>query len=213
SAYSWNVLSFRGPGYTTQLFFDKSTLGIKEWGGNAAALTTNAGNPWYKVVLTHGDMNIANGAVIFGGKTHDASTEIMQDAAMLFWDNANKRLGIGTNAPNSTLEVDGSIAESLTIVNSSTTLNATMSTVVVRRTGSGTANITVTFPLASTCPGRIYTIIKDYTGGVSGNLTFAFTSPDNPGFSKTYGNATGVIRFMSVGTKWARIGYEDNSVF
>jgi hypothetical protein len=214
SAYSWNVLSFRGPGYTTQLFFDKSTLGIKEWGGNASPLTTSADNPWYKVVLTHGDLNIANGAVIFGGKTHDASTEVMQDATRFFWDNTNKRLGVGTNAPTSTLEVDGSIAEGLTVLTSSTTLNETMSTVVVRRTGGGAGNITITLPAASTCPGRIYTIIKDYTGTATGNLVLAFTSPDNPAFTKTFGQTPGVaIRLMSVGTKWAKITTTTAEVF
>ncbi|MCK7557515.1 hypothetical protein MKQ70_21920 [Chitinophaga sedimenti] len=212
-AYSWNVLSFRGGGYTTQLYFDKSTLAVKEWGGNTATLTSNADNPWYKVVLVHGNTNIDVGAIPFGGKTTDASSEVMQDASRLFWNNTNKRLGVGTNAPNSTMQVNGSIAETLTIVNSNTTLTESINTLVVRRTGSGTANITVTVPSASTCPGRIYTIIKDYTGGVSGNLILSFASGETPGFQTSYGNSAVIIKLMSVGTKWARVSYVDNGVF
>ncbi|UYQ91937.1 hypothetical protein MKQ68_17775 [Chitinophaga horti] len=213
SAYSWNVLSFRGAGYTTQLYFDKSTLAVKEWGGNAATLTTNAENPWYKVLMVHGSTDIANGSILFGGKTENASAEAMQDNSRLFWNNTSKRLGIGTNTPNSTMQIAGSIAETLTIVNSNTTLTEAMNTLVVRRNGGGTANITVTIPQASTCPGRVYTIIKDYTGGASGNMNLSFASGEGPSFSTSYGNGAVVIKLMSVGNKWARVLYVDNGVF
>jgi hypothetical protein len=109
-AYAWSVLSFQmqsgASAFTTQLYFDKNTLALKEWGG-VSTLTSNAGNPWYKVVTTHGDNSFTDGGIIFAGKTSDASTEVRQDADNLFWDNTNKELGIGTNAPAAKLDVDG----------------------------------------------------------------------------------------------------------
>lgn len=43
------------------------------------------------------------GGVVFGG----ASGDPFQDSAALFWDNTNKRLGIGTASPSASLEVTG----------------------------------------------------------------------------------------------------------
>lgn len=105
TANAWSVLSFRNVNFTTQLYFDKNTLALKEWGGNAAPLTTNADNPWYKVVVTHGDNIFTDGGVMFAQKTTDASAELKQDYANFFWDYTNKKLGLGTNAPANTLDV------------------------------------------------------------------------------------------------------------
>ncbi len=43
------------------------------------------------------------GAVLF----ENSSNQLSEDAANLFWDNSNNRLGIGTNGPGDTLEVFG----------------------------------------------------------------------------------------------------------
>ncbi|WP_212002647.1 hypothetical protein [Chitinophaga sp. HK235] len=107
SAWAWSVLAFKSGNYTTQLYFDKNTLALREWQGGQAPLAANAGNPWYKVVTTHGDNTIPVGAIPFGYRTSDASTEISQDANNLFWDNTNKELGIGTNSPAANLDVNG----------------------------------------------------------------------------------------------------------
>ncbi|GAA0555054.1 hypothetical protein [Chitinophaga japonensis] len=112
SAHAWSVLAFQNGTYTTQLYFDKNNLALREWNGNTAPLTPDAGNPWYKVVTTHGDNAFTDGGLIFAGKTSDANTEVRQDAANLFWDNTNKRLGIGVNTPNNKLEIGGTVAAS-----------------------------------------------------------------------------------------------------
>ena len=66
-------------------------------------------------------------------------------------------VGIGTNSPNSRLDLHGALALPFTTTggSSSFTLDATHHT--VRRSGS-TASITL--PNASTCPGRVYIIIN-----------------------------------------------------
>ncbi|SEA80662.1 hypothetical protein SAMN05660909_03550 [Chitinophaga terrae (ex Kim and Jung 2007)] len=107
TAHAWTILSFRNTSYTTQLFFDKANLAIKEWGGNNSPLTSNGGNPWYKAVLTHGDNVFTDGGIVFAKKTSDASVEVSQDAGNFFYDFANKRLGIGTNTPANALEIAG----------------------------------------------------------------------------------------------------------
>ncbi|SKA39496.1 hypothetical protein SAMN04488128_1058 [Chitinophaga eiseniae] len=110
SAYAWSVLAFRSGDYTTHLYFDKNTLAIREWEGSQKPLTPNAGpplNPWYKVVTTYGDNSFTAGGLLFGYKTSDASTETAQDAGNLYWDNSSKELGLGTNNPQATLDVNG----------------------------------------------------------------------------------------------------------
>lgn len=119
TAYAWSVLAFRGSGFTTQLYFDKNTLAVKEWGGNTAPLTTNTGNGWYKMISTNGNNNITNGSILFGYKTSDASAEVTQDNANLFWDDTNNELGIKTNTPAANLDVNGTakIGTSGTVLN------------------------------------------------------------------------------------------------
>lgn len=52
-----------------------------------------------------GSQRYTQGAIVFGAGTAPPTV----DAANLFWDNTNKRLGIGTNAPAVTLDVRGAI--------------------------------------------------------------------------------------------------------
>jgi hypothetical protein len=106
-AHAWSVLAFQNGTFTTQLYFDKNTLALKEWGGNTGPLGTNPGNTWYKVVTTHGDNSFTDGGLIFAGRTSDANTEVRQDINNLFWDNGSKELGIGTNTPAASLDVNG----------------------------------------------------------------------------------------------------------
>jgi hypothetical protein len=163
TASSWNVLAFKGNGggFTTQLYFDKNTLAVKEWGGITGPLATNTGNGWYKTVMTNGNTNISNGSILFGNITSDASTEVGQDNARLFWNNTTKRLGVGTNTPASTLSSQGSLSLPIrTFGAGSTTLTESDYTII--KTATGTTNIRL--PNAGTCAGRIY-VIKKSAGG------------------------------------------------
>lgn len=205
-AWAWNVLSFRGTSFTTQLYFDKNTLALKEWGNAALPFVDNATNPWYKLVTTHGNNAFTDGGLVFAGKTSDATSEVRQDAARLFWNNTDKRLGVGTNDPNSTLHVEGSIAHKLTISTSGTSidLDASMNVLVVRRTGGGSQSaVNVYLPLAGTCPGREYTIIREYTGTATGSVV-ARTAAGDPGFTGapvTFTSNT-IFKVISIGTRW-----------
>lgn len=200
-AHSWNVLSFQGGGFTTQLYFDKNTLALKEWGGNAAPLTTNAGNTWYKVVTTHGDNSFTDGGLVFAGKSSDASTEVRQNAAHLFWNNADERLGVGTDAPTSTFHVSGSVANSVTVFTNSNagTLNESHSTVVLRRTG-GNTSYTAVLPNATNCEGRVYTIVRDFNNN-NGNVTVSATVGAQL-TARTLTSTASTIVLQSIGTKW-----------
>jgi hypothetical protein len=50
--------------------------------------------------------SLTAGGVVFGGPTGD----LAQDASKLFWDNASKRLGIGTTSPSQQLSLTGNLA-------------------------------------------------------------------------------------------------------
>ena len=110
-AAAWSVLSFQNTSgttnYTTQMYFDKNTLALKEWTGGTT-LTDN-GNPWYKVVTTLGSNLFTPGGLMFANMTTDATSEVTQDAANLFWDNSSKELGIKTNSPSASLDVNGTV--------------------------------------------------------------------------------------------------------
>ncbi|MFY0255673.1 hypothetical protein ACDQ55_17150 [Chitinophaga sp. 30R24] len=210
SASSWNVLSFRGVGYTTQLYFDKNTLAVKEWGGTTAPLTTNAGNIWYKAILTNGNTNIQTGAILFGNVTSDASSEVTQDNANLFFDDTNNRLGVGTNTPNATLTVNGGVSI-MAIKTVSSNNNGTLTytalendyTIIGKLNANG--NLNVSLPTASNHKGKMY-IVKRASGG-NGTLT---VSAAGGGFDETAGNptiATGKSHiFQSDGNTWWIIG-------
>ncbi|WP_143011541.1 hypothetical protein [Chitinophaga filiformis] len=165
TAYAWSTMAFKGNngGFTTQLYFDKNTLALKEWTGITAPLGTTAINGWYKAIMTNGNNTITNGSIIFGSVTSDASSEVGQDNANFFWDDTNNRLGVKTNAPTSTAMVNGSFSLPIRGVTSSTTLTESDYT-VVKTSG---ANITITLPAANTCKGRIYVFKKPNNGTVT----------------------------------------------
>lgn len=199
NAHSWNVLSFKGGGFTTQLYFDKNTMAIKEWAGNTAPLAHTAGNIWYKVVTMNGDLNFTSGGLTFAEQTTDSPSEVKQDAAKLFWNNTNKRLGVGTNTPTSTLHTVGSVASNVTILTpGNITLDETHNVVVFRKTTGGTTNMTVTLPDPANCVGREYTIIRDYTSG-AGTVTVTAI-----GLKGTSVLLTGkdTFKVQSIGNRW-----------
>lgn len=188
-AHAWSVMAFKGNngGFTTQLYFDKNTLAIKEWTGITGPLGSNPINGWYKTIMTNGNTNIVNGSIIFGNVTSDASSEVGQDNVNLYWNNTSKRLGVMTNTPNSSLSSNGSFSLPIRIFNSGTTTLSESDYTILKNAG-GTA--TVTLPNASVCKGRIY-VIKKMTGG---SITINSSGGDVE-------NATSVS--MGTGTKYA----------
>ncbi|MGO4289497.1 hypothetical protein [Chitinophaga sp. RAB17] len=81
---------------------------------------------------------------------------------------ATGNVGIATNAPTSTLQVNGSVAKTIKIITSNTTLTDADYTVLAD--ASSSTNISVTLPDATTCVGRIYNI-KLLGTGTSGGMT------------------------------------------
>lgn len=104
--------------------------------------------------------------------------------------------GIGNAAPSSKLTVNGSVAAAITSISANTTLTSAHYT--IRATTSG---ITVTFPTASSCPGRIYCIINYNTGGTI--TTSAFLSPSAVS-TTTIANQT-TVWVQSDGSNWYQI--------
>lgn len=162
-AHAWSVMAFKGNngGFTTQLYFDKNTLAIKEWTGITGPLGSNPINGWYKTIMTNGNTNIVSGSIIFGNVTSDASAEVGQDNANLYWNNTTKRLGVMTNTPTSSLSSNGTFSLPIRIFSSGTTTFGENDYTIVKSTGG---NLTVTLPAATTCKGRIY-VFKKVAGG------------------------------------------------
>lgn len=105
--------------------------------------------------------------------------------------------GIGITAPTSTLHVNGSIANSITVISGDLTLNQTHKTVIIPL-GS---TFTVTLPAASGISGRVYTIVNN-TGG-SKSLTVNYI--DLTGNTVNTINAASSIEVQSDGTNWYQI--------
>jgi hypothetical protein len=76
-------------------------------------------------------------------------------------------VGVKTNAPNSTLNVNGSFSTAVLVSTDPlvTTINAdaTMYTIYVKRT-SGSSDVTINLPAAATCTGRIYVVMRNFSG-------------------------------------------------
>src|SRR5437667_12769681 len=88
----------------------------------------------------------------------------------LFMASANAQVGIGTTTPNSTLDVQGSLAAKVTV--SSATSNTLGSEYNFIYTGTSTA--TATLPDAGSIAGRMYSIKNASTN--SSTLTINTTS-------------------------------------
>jgi hypothetical protein len=80
------------------------------------------------------------------------------DSSTFFVDAVNNEVGIGTNAPNSSLQVVGSVSKSISDVKTANyTATATDHTILCSAASGG---ITITLPASSGIAGRIYVIKK-----------------------------------------------------
>ena len=104
--------------------------------------------------------------------------------------------GIATNAPTSTLQVNGSIATSLTIISADLTLNDTHKTVIIPLSSA----FTITLPFAAGVPSRIYSIVNN---AVAAKTIGSYIKLD--GSSVTTINASSCVEVQSDGTNWYQI--------
>jgi hypothetical protein len=79
------------------------------------------------------------------------------DSATLFVDATNNEVGIGTNVPNSSLQVVGSVSKSVVAKTANYTATVSDHTILCDASSGG---FTITLPAANTCSGRIYVIKK-----------------------------------------------------
>jgi hypothetical protein len=114
---------------------------------------------------------------------------------------SHAQVGIGTTTPNSTLDIQGSLAAKTTI--STSTSNTLGSEFVFIYTGGSAA--TVTLPNAASITGRMYTI----KNSGSSTLTVNTTSSEQIDGATTYVMASQyqTISVVSNGTNWNIIGY------
>ena len=111
-------------------------------------------------------------------------------------------VGIGTNSPESTLTVSGSVAAAITsFTGTSNTLSAAHHTVLM---GSDNNSCTVTLPAAAGCTGRIYVIKRI---GSSGTYTIAPQSGEtidgNGGdFTAWSSDQNNIVMIQSDGSNW-----------
>ena len=107
-------------------------------------------------------------------------------------------IGIATNVPASTLDVNGSVSYDITTTTTNLTLGPTHHTVII----TGLSPV-ITLPAASSCSGRVYIIVNE-TGTTTvlggGGLYIGF----NAGFSsQVLSNSS--MTLQSNGTNWYRI--------
>jgi len=68
---------------------------------------------WSANPITIGTTPITSG--VAGRVLFEGSGNVVQEDAGLFWDNVNKRLGVGTSAPSALLQINGSVSASSAI--------------------------------------------------------------------------------------------------
>jgi hypothetical protein len=126
-------------------------------------------------------------------------------ACFLIAISSSAQVGIGTTTPNSTLDVQGSLAAKTTI--STSTNYALASEHIFIYTGNDAA--TVTLPDASTITGRMYTIKNGSASGTTPPLTVNTTSTQTiDGItSQILSSAYQTMTVVSNGTNWNIVGY------
>jgi hypothetical protein len=146
-AFNANAFAFRpAAGYIGRIFISTDSKQIfrdtgSAWdlisdagagSGNLQSVTANGNYTPYGINITSGGLFLlgsTNGGIFFAD---GGSGQFTQDATTLFWDNTNKRLGIGTATPGVRLDVHSSSGTNVTF------------------NGTGVTNAVATFQSAGT---------------------------------------------------------------
>ena len=161
--------------------------------GNSGAVTTGSG-------IGYGLWSQKTGASTTNVAGYFTATGATNNYAGIF-DQGN--VGIGTTAPVSTLDINGSFASAITSISSATTLTGAHSTVIATPPAAG-SNYNITLPTAgATNARRIYTIVCN--GSNAGTITITPTAGnifyDGTG-SATFILNSGTVKLQSDGTNW-----------
>jgi hypothetical protein len=119
------------------------------------------------------------------------------DSALLHVDG---RVSIGSGTPHSTFQLNGSFASNVTTTNSNLLLNADHLVVLVSDPGFGNPPPTVSLPLASSVPGRSYTIKK--TGSENPIIAPSGGNTIDGGGSYTLTDPNAFATIISNGSDW-----------
>jgi hypothetical protein len=131
-------------------------------------------------------VNISTGAATFSSSVTAASAiitgNLTVDSSTFFVDATANEVGIGTNVPNSSLHVVGSITKSIIAKTANYTATVSDYTILCDTTGGG---FTITLPASSGITGRIYVIKKTTASSGLNNITI-----DGNGSETIDGSAT-----------------------
>lgn len=112
---------------------------------------------------------------------------------------ANAQVGIATNIPNSTLDINGSVSFKVSTITGNTTLGIGHAVVLCNTA----ADFVVTLPTAAGINGRVYTIKNINTGYVTIETTAGETIDGY--FFFVLGSVKNSIQVISDGTNWVII--------
>ena len=148
------------------------------------------------IFLNVPDAGTNNRGVVTTASQTFAGNKSFQDSV-----SAAKTMIVGnTGSANSTMQVSGSLAMTITTITSNYTLTASDNTILANTTSGA---ITITLPAPGSFAGRIYTIKKIGTGGIDNELTITPASGTIEGGAnyKIYNDWT-YVTIQTDGTNW-----------
>jgi hypothetical protein len=186
SAFGNAIRKINGNSDTAQTISFRNT-------GTDLSVSTNGAD---SIFLNVPDASTTNRGVVTTTAQTFAGGKTFQDSVA-----ASKAILVGASGnANSTVQVSGSLAMTITTVTSNYTLTGTDNTVLANTTSGP---ITITLPAPGTFAGRIYTIKKIGTGGIDNELTInpASGTIDGGVSYKIYNDWT-YVTLQTDGTDW-----------
>ena len=159
--------------------------------GNNLSISGTGGN-----TITLPNFSGTVGSVLFA----NSDGTITQNNTQLFWNNTNTNLGVGTNTPQSSLDVSGSLATSIIKTSANLSLNQNHHTIILG------GDHTITLPSTSNSLGRMY-IIKNPTN----NQISISNYLDETGSPASTISENTIIWLQSDGADWQLINNISNS--
>jgi hypothetical protein len=204
--------------------------------GTSQTLTIDEGGLQTSVVIPSGDASESNELITSFELTGDGQTLSITEAGTIStvnmepimeatWQednghvyNTTEQIGIGTNTPSSTLQVNGSYAASVEVVVGTAIVNLDETDqVIICNVTDGP--VTVNLPDAAVAGGRIYTIRKTYNENLnpftSNSVSFQTVGGDLIDFNASYmlnWVKQETVSLISNGTQWYVLNYTRDEI-